>query len=60
MGTASPLGSNGVPYVLEAVTVEGQIAEAQYAAAVEGIWNQGMLPKVSERHGQFPMDLVES
>ena len=60
MGTPSPLGSNGVPYVLDLVTVEGQIAEAQYAAApgVEGVWNQGMLPKVSERHGQFPMDLV--
>jgi hypothetical protein len=61
MGAASPLGSNGVPYVFDAVSVEGQIAAAQYAAAptgVEGVWNQGMLAKPSERHGQFPMDLT--
>jgi Peptidase family M23 len=60
MGTASPLGSNGVPYVLDLVTMEGQVSAAQYAAApgVEGVWNQGMLPKASERHGQFAMDLV--
>jgi len=61
MGTPSPLGSNGVPYVMDLVTVEGQITEAQFAAAptgVEGVWNQGMLPKPSERHGPFPMELV--
>jgi hypothetical protein len=60
MGGPSALGSNGVPYILDVFTLEGQIAEAQYDAApgVEGVWNQGMLPEPSERHGQFPMNLA--
>jgi murein DD-endopeptidase MepM/ murein hydrolase activator NlpD len=60
MGGPSPLGSNGVPYIFDALTLEGEIAEAQYAAApgVEGIWNQGMLATPSDRHGQFPLNLA--
>jgi hypothetical protein len=60
MGGASALGSNGVPYILDAFTLEGQVSEAQYEAApgVEGVWNQGMLPTPSDRHGQFPLNLA--
>jgi hypothetical protein len=60
MGGASPLGSNGVPYIFDVFTLEGQVSEAQYEAApgVEGVWNQGMLATPSDRHGQFPLNLA--
>jgi len=60
MGGPSALGSNGVPYIVDAFTLEGEIAEKQYEAApsVEGVWNQGMLPAPSDRHGQFPLNLT--
>jgi hypothetical protein len=55
----SPLGSNGIPYMLNSFALAGQVSEAQYAAApgVEGVWNQGLASSPSPRHNELPLDL---
>jgi hypothetical protein len=55
----SPLGSNGIPYVLDSFAISGQVSEADFAAAtgVEGDWSKGLLRNLSPRHNQFPLDL---
>ncbi len=59
MESPSPLGSNGIPYLLDAFAVAGQVSAAGFAAAtgVEGNWRKGLLPRPDPRHNQFPLDL---
>jgi len=56
----SVLGSNGVPYLLDSFTIEGQVSPAQFAAteSLTGIWNQGMSSASLKRSDQFPLDLL--
>lgn len=52
------LGSSGLPYVLGRFELEGQVDVARWnATALEGIWNEGLLPTASPPHHQFPLDL---
>jgi hypothetical protein len=59
MDGPSPLGSNGLPYVIDSFEVAGALPAARVAAStnLEGQWNQGLRPPVP-RHGQLPLDLV--
>jgi hypothetical protein len=57
---ASVLGSNGVPYVIDAFSLAGQVPEAKFAAApgIEGNWSAGLLPQPSARRQQLPLNLA--
>jgi hypothetical protein len=59
MAGPSPLGSNGIPYVIDFFTFAGQVPAAQFAAAsgLDGDWGKGRLRTPSARHDQFPLDL---
>jgi Peptidase family M23 len=59
MEGSSVLGSNGMPYVFNSFALAGNVPAAEFAAApsIEGVWNQGLLPTPSPRHGQYPLDL---
>ncbi len=60
MESPSVLGSNGVPYLIDAFTAEGQVSQAQFAAteSLTGVWNQGMLASPVKKSDQFPLDLL--
>lgn len=55
----SVLGSNGIPYVIDAFDLAGQVSVADFDAApgVEGDWGKGLSPTPSPRKLQFPLDL---
>lgn len=55
----SVLGSNGIPYTIDAFTFAGRVPAAEFAKAqdMEGSWSRGLLPVRSPRRGQFPLDL---
>ncbi len=55
----SPLGSNGIPYVIDSFAFAGQVPAAQFAAAsgLDGDWSRERLRTPSARHDQFPLDL---
>jgi hypothetical protein len=58
MDSPSTLGSNGLPYVIDALEFAGEVSAVKFAEGenLEGKWNESMLPAPSARHGQFPMD----
>jgi Peptidase family M23 len=59
MDGPSPLGSNGLPYVIDSFELAGEIPAARFNASekLEGTWDEGMLPTPNPRHDQYPMDL---
>jgi Peptidase family M23 len=59
MDGPSALGAQGIPYVIDAFQLAGEVNKAQFDAApgVEGDWSKGLLPAPSPRQNQFPMDL---
>jgi hypothetical protein len=59
MEGASVLGSNGIPYVIDAFAIAGEVSAVDFAAApgIEGVWNKGLLSSPSPRHDQYPLDL---
>jgi hypothetical protein len=59
MESPSVLGSNGIPYLIDAFAIAGQVSAADFAAAtgVEGNWSKGILPNPNPRQNQFPLDL---
>lgn len=58
MNNPSVLGASGVPYVIDGVTLSGQISEADFnaAAGVEGNWSKSLFVKGSPRRKGFPTD----
>ncbi len=60
MESPSVLGSNGVPYLLDSFSIEGQVSPAQFAASesLAGTWNQGVPSAPVKRIDQFPLDLL--
>jgi hypothetical protein len=60
MDGPSTLGSNGLPYVIDAFEFAGEISAAKFNASekLDGVWDEGMLRAPSPRHGQYPMDLA--
>jgi Peptidase family M23 len=59
MDGPSVLGSNGLPYVIDGFALEGEVSAEKFAAAptLDGDWGEGRTKAVSERKGQFPLDL---
>jgi Peptidase family M23 len=60
MDGPSPLGSSGIPYVIDGFALAGQVPEDKdpaTAPSVEGSWSSSLFPSASSRHGQFPLDL---
>lgn len=59
MEGSSVLGSNGIPYVLDAFELAGQVSKANFenATGIEGDWSKGLLTVPSPRSNQFPLDL---
>ncbi len=59
MDGPSVLGSQGIPYEIDAFQLAGEVNKAQFDAApgVEGEWSKGLLPTPSPRQKQFPLDL---
>jgi hypothetical protein len=55
----SVLGSNGIPYEIDAFELAGQVPVAEFTAAptIDGDWGKGLFPTPSPRRDQFPMDL---
>lgn len=63
MDGPSVLGSNGVPYVIDAFEVAGQIPPEMFAdvdgdALAATDWSRGLAPAVSVRQREFPLDLT--
>jgi len=60
MDSPSTLGSNGLPYVIDALEFAGEVSAVKFAegANLEGKWNENVLRAPSPRHGQFPMDFA--
>ena len=58
MDGPSTLGSNGLPYVIDALEVAGEVSAVRFAEAanLEGKWNENLMRAPSARNGQFPMD----
>jgi hypothetical protein len=56
----STLGSNGIPYVIDAFAYAGKISAAKFGDGekLEGKWNEGLLRTPSVRHAQFPLDFA--
>jgi murein DD-endopeptidase MepM/ murein hydrolase activator NlpD len=59
MDSASVLGSDGLPYVIDKFDVRGQINHDRFAAAntVEGDYSDGIVGPATHRSGQLPLDL---
>jgi len=57
MAGASAIGSNGIPYVLDAFALAGQIP-ADASGGLEGTYNQYLFPQPIAVERQFPLDLV--
>ena len=59
MEGSSVLGSNGIPYVIDAFEFAGQVSKTDFdkATGVEGDWSKGLLSSPSPRKDQFPLDL---
>lgn len=60
MDRPSMLASSGVPYVIDTFSVAGHISGAKFGdnSVLTGSWGEGLLPKASQRHDEFPMDLT--
>jgi Peptidase family M23 len=58
MGSPSVLGADGLPYVIDSFTLEGEIPAARFAASptLDGSWGENMLQTPSPRRDQFPMN----
>ncbi|TSD94445.1 M23 family metallopeptidase [Skermania sp. ID1734] len=59
MDGPSPLGSNGVPYVIDKFELAGQVDPVAFAAApgVEGVWARNLPANPPQRTDQFPLNL---
>jgi hypothetical protein len=59
MNGPSALGSQGIPYAIDAFQFAGEVNKAQFDAAtsLEGNWGSGLLSTPSPRQKQFPLDL---
>ncbi len=59
MQSASVLGSNGIPYVIDHFAVAGQVSAPEFAAAtgVEGDWSKGLFATATETEREFPLNL---
>jgi hypothetical protein len=59
MDSASVLGSDGLPYVIDDFAAEGEINHAKFMAAksVEGDYGDGIAPKPVPQRNRFPLDL---
>lgn len=59
MDGPSVLGSSGIPYVFDQFEVAGLVRTEQFESSdsLEGVWNGGLLPAVSSRKLEFPVDL---
>jgi hypothetical protein len=55
----SVLGSNGIPYEMDAFDLAGQVPADAFAAAdtIEGDWRKGLFPAPKKCQKQFPLDL---
>jgi hypothetical protein len=59
MDSRSPLGSNGLPYVIDSFEYAGQVSAAKFEGdKLDGSWNEGMLATPSPRKNEFPMDFA--
>jgi murein DD-endopeptidase MepM/ murein hydrolase activator NlpD len=59
MDSASVLGSDGIPYVIDKFDTRGRIDHDRFAAAknVEGDYGDGIAADASRHVGEFPLDL---
>ena len=60
MDSPSVIGSNGIPYVIDAFAYDGQVSHDKFAAApsLAGTWGENRLTHPNPRHDEFPMDLT--
>jgi hypothetical protein len=60
MDGQSTLGSNGLPYVIDAFDFDGEVSATKYRSSpnLDGSWNENLLPAPSARRNQFPMDFA--
>lgn len=63
MDGPSVLGSNGLPFTIDAFSLAGRIPQTQFETApgYAGVWNQGLFPAPQPQTRQYPMglDLVD-
>lgn len=59
MDRASPLGSDGLPYLIDAFALHGAINRDRFAAAkgVEGDYSDGVAARAIDHAREFPLDL---
>lgn len=59
MDSASVLGSDGLPYLIDNFAVQGEINRAKFMAAksVEGEYADGLAPKPTPERNRYPLDL---
>jgi hypothetical protein len=58
MEGASVLGSHGIPYTIDRLSVAGELSKKQFdeAKGVEGDWSKGLYPQPIPRTDEFPLD----
>jgi len=59
MDGPSVIGSNGIPYVIDAFEYDGQVSKAKFNASttLAGNWGGNRLQTPNARRNEFPMDL---
>lgn len=60
MSGPSSLGANGLPYEIDSFAVAGNISRKQFdeSPGMEGVWNQGLLPRPRMAKDELPLDLT--
>lgn len=60
MNGPSPVGSSGLPYVIDSFAYDGQVPNEKFEASTDltGDWGEGRLGSPNPRRHEFPMDLA--
>ncbi len=59
MDSPSPLGSSGLPYLLDRFALAGQLSAERFdKGGLDGSWSEFLLPEPAPRSGEFPLNLT--